>query len=200
MAWNTILPLLFHRLVAHTPFQRPGIHSPGFTATSTTINVFVSTPSRCWGGIRNGLFTIWLKTLNLYDFALRLVQPNHSISNRWWSKPLPFNDTLLRFAADAKLKKEIEDLLEGNFASSSFLSSGKYHIDVRLRTARGMPLQLRSPEFHRNWQKLLRHLSDWARNQRFFHPDIMPELVNEIKSSICEWGSVIGNHPREEVV
>ena len=60
-------------------------------------------------------------------------------------RPPPFNDTLLRFAAvdaaDAKLKKEIEDLLEGNFASRgrqrSFLSSGKYHIDVRLRTAWG---------------------------------------------------------------
>ena len=137
MAWNTILPLLFHRLVAHTPFQRPRIHSPGFKATSTSIGVFVSTPSRCWGGIRNRIFTIWLKTLNLYDFALCLVQPNHSISYRWWPKPLPLNDTLLRFAADAKLKKEIEDLLEGNFASSSFLSSGKYHIDVRLRTAWG---------------------------------------------------------------
>ncbi|KAG6414762.1 hypothetical protein SASPL_122136 [Salvia splendens] len=113
-------------------------------------------------------------------------------------KPPPFNDTLLRFAAvdaaDAKLKKEIEDLLEGNFASRgrqrSFLSSGKYHIDVRLRTARGIPLQLRSPEFHRIWQKFRRHLSDWARNRRFFHPDIMSELVSGIKSSIDDFNGV----------
>ncbi|XP_057806226.1 beta-1,6-galactosyltransferase GALT29A [Salvia miltiorrhiza] len=116
----------------------------------------------------------------------------------------PFNQTLLRFAAldvaEAKLKKEIEDLLEGNFASRgrqrSFLSSGKYHIDVRLRTSRGMPLQLRSPEFRRLWQSFRRQLSDWSRNRRFFYPDIMSELANEIKASIDEFNGVKGSRPK----
>ncbi|KAK4409072.1 Beta-1,6-galactosyltransferase GALT29A [Sesamum angolense] len=88
-------------------------------------------------------------------------------------KPV-FNATLLRYAAidigEPALKQEIEGLLEGNFRNRgrqrSFLSSGKYHIDVRLRSARGTPLQLRSPEFYRLWLSFRRYLGDWSRNRR----------------------------------
>lgn len=95
------------------------------------------------------------------------------------------NETFLKYAsidiAEPKLKKEIEELLEGNFRNHgrqrSFLSSGKYHIDVRARSARGLPVQLRSPEFYRIWLIFRRHLHDWSRNRRF-SSDIMLDLVN----------------------
>lgn len=154
------------------------------------------------------LYTILLLVVLAGTLTFRVVlHQNGSFYLRYEtaSSPTPkipsFNETLLRFAAvdvgEAKLKKEIEDLLEGNLASRgrqrSFLSSGKYHIDVRLRTSRGMPLQLRSPEFHRLWQNFRRHLGDWSRNRRFFHPDIMSELANQIKASIDEFNGRKGS-------
>lgn len=98
-----------------------------------------------------------------------------------------FNETLLRYAAtdigEPKLKQEIEELLDGNFRSRgrhrSFLSSGKYHIDVRLRTARGTPLELRSPEFYRLWLRFRRYLGDWSRKRRFYS-DVMSDVVNGV--------------------
>lgn len=97
------------------------------------------------------------------------------------------NETFLKYASidigEPRLKKEIEELLEGNFRNHgrhrSFLSSGRYHIDVRARSARGLPVQLRSPEFYRIWLSFRRHLHDWARNRRF-NSDIMVDLVNEL--------------------
>ncbi|KAK4440616.1 Beta-1,6-galactosyltransferase GALT29A [Sesamum alatum] len=108
-------------------------------------------------------------------------------------KPV-FNATLLRYAAidigEPALKQEIEGLLEGNFRNRgrqrSFLSSGKYHIDVRLRSARGTPLQLRSPEFYRLWLSFRRYLGDWSRNRRF-HSDIMSDLGDKVKVLIDEY-------------
>ncbi|GER36565.1 Beta-galactoside alpha-2,6-sialyltransferase [Striga asiatica] len=107
-------------------------------------------------------------------------------------KPV-FNETLLRFAAidigEPRLKKEIEDLLEGNFRTlgrqRSFLSSGKYQINLRLRSARGTPLQLRSPEFYRLWSSFRKHLGGWSRKRKF-RPDILSGLTNEVKSLIDE--------------
>ncbi|KAG8387504.1 hypothetical protein BUALT_Bualt02G0028000 [Buddleja alternifolia] len=109
------------------------------------------------------------------------------------AKPV-FNETLLKFAAidvgEAKLKQEIDELIEGNFRNRgrqrSFLSSGKYHIDVRLRSSRGTPLQLRSPEFYRIWLSFRRYLSDWWRNRRFYSSDVMLNLVDEVKVLIDE--------------
>lgn len=115
------------------------------------------------------------------------------------SKPV-FNETLLKFAAidiaEPKLKKEIEDLLEGNFRGRgrhrSFLSSRKYHhSDVRLRSARGTTLQLGSPEFYRLWLSFRRYLGDWWRNRRFY-ADPMANLVNEIRVSIDEYNGKRG--------
>ncbi|KAL0389999.1 UNVERIFIED_CONTAM: Beta-1,6-galactosyltransferase GALT29A [Sesamum calycinum] len=117
-------------------------------------------------------------------------------------KPV-FNATLLRYAAidigEPALKQEIEGLLEGNFRNRgrqrSFLSSGKYHIDVRLRSARGTPLQLRSPEFYRLWLSFRRYLGDWSRNRRFYS-DIMSDLANEVKVLIDEYNGKKGSREK----
>ncbi|KAI3461300.1 hypothetical protein Pfo_017963 [Paulownia fortunei] len=114
-------------------------------------------------------------------------------------KPI-FNATLLKYASidigEPQLKQEIEELLEGNFRNRgrqrSFLSSGKYRIDVRLRSARGIPLQLRSPEFYRLWLSFRRYLSDWLRNRRF-HSDVMSDMVTEIKVLIDEYNGDKGS-------
>lgn len=152
------------------------------------------------------LYTILLLLVLAGTLTLRvMLHHNGSFYLRYETPPIQtpkkpvFNETILRFAAtdlgESKLKQEIEDLLEGNLGSRgrqrSFLSSGKYHIDVRLRSSRGMPLQLRSPEFHRLWQSFRRHLGDWSRNRRF-HSDVMPELVNEIKVLLDEFNGEKG--------
>lgn len=93
------------------------------------------------------------------------------------------------------MKQEIEDLVEGNFRGQgrqrSFLSSGKYRIDVRARSARGMPVQLRSPEFYRLWLEFRRHLQDWSRNRRF-QPDIMSDLMSTVKGLVDKNNGVFG--------
>ncbi|KAL6537917.1 Glycosyltransferase 29 (sialyltransferase) [Orobanche hederae] len=94
-------------------------------------------------------------------------------------KPV-FNETLLKYAAidvgEPRLKQEIDELLEGNVRNRgrqrSFLSFGKYHLDVRLRSARGTPLQLRSPEFHSG---------------------AMSDLANEVKFLIDEYNGNKGS-------
>lgn len=68
-----------------------------------------------------------------------------------------FNSTLLRFAAidagELGLKKEIDQLVNGNFGNRgrhrTFLSSGRRRVDVRVRPARGIPVDLNSPKFYR---------------------------------------------------
>lgn len=103
---------------------------------------------------------------------------------------LVFNDTLLRFAAvdlaEDSLRQDVEHLVDGNFRGStsgrqrSFLWSGRYRIDIRARSARGVPLQLRSPEFYRLWLDFRRYLQSWWRNHRF-QPDVMSNMVNVVK-------------------
>ncbi|KAI3738615.1 hypothetical protein L2E82_28652 [Cichorium intybus] len=106
-------------------------------------------------------------------------------------KPAPvFNDTLLRFAAvdlaENSLKQDVEQLVDGNFRSldgsrqRSFLWSGRHRIDIRARSARGVPVLLRSPEFYRLWLDFRRHLQTWWRNRRF-QPDVMSNMVNTVK-------------------
>ncbi|KAM7522517.1 hypothetical protein LguiA_012419 [Lonicera macranthoides] len=111
-----------------------------------------------------------------------------------------FNATLLKFAAidagDAQLKQEIEKLVEGNFGGRdrhrSFLSSSRFGINVRVRSARGIPVQLRSPEFYRMWLQFRRHLQDWSRRRRF-QPDIMLEMVNQVKGSIDRYNGAMNS-------
>ncbi|CAN1766108.1 Beta-1,6-galactosyltransferase GALT29A [Linum perenne] len=93
-----------------------------------------------------------------------------------------FNSTLLRYAAidasEDKTKQDIEQLLEGNFASR-----GRYRSDPHAISSRGIPVMLRSPEFYRYWLKFRQVLHYWARNRRY-HPDVMNELVKLVKNPI----------------
>ncbi|KAK1411926.1 hypothetical protein QVD17_32785 [Tagetes erecta] len=101
-----------------------------------------------------------------------------------------FNDTLLRFAAvdlaEDSLRQNVEQLVDGDFRGlingrrRSFLWSGSNRIDIRARSARGVPVNLRSPEFYRLWLVFRRHLQNWWRNHRF-QPDVMSDLVNIVK-------------------
>lgn len=107
-------------------------------------------------------------------------------------KPSPvFNATFLRFAAvdlaEDSLRQDVEQLVNGNFRGSesgrhrSFLWSGQYRLDIRARSAKGVPVQLRSPEFYRLWLDFRRYLQTWWRNHRF-QPDVMSDMVNVVKT------------------
>ncbi|KAK1426238.1 hypothetical protein QVD17_14907 [Tagetes erecta] len=107
--------------------------------------------------------------------------------------PTVFNDTLLRFAsvdlAEDSLRHNVEQLVDGDFRGltsgrqRSFLWSGRHRIDIRAVSARGHPVQLRSPEFHRLWLNFRRYLQTWWRmRSNRFQPDIMTDLVNVAKS------------------
>ncbi|KAL0369536.1 UNVERIFIED_CONTAM: Beta-1,6-galactosyltransferase GALT29A [Sesamum angustifolium] len=145
-----------------------------------------------------GILTIRVVIHQNRSFQLKYGSPSLQTPQ----KPV-FNATLLRYAAidigEPALKQEIEGLLEGNFRNRgrqrSFLSSGKYHIDVRLRSARGTPLQLRSPEFYRLWLSFRRYLGDWSRNRRFYS-DIMSVLANEVKVLIDEYNGKKGSREK----
>ncbi|CAI0398263.1 unnamed protein product [Linum tenue] len=100
-----------------------------------------------------------------------------------------FNSTLLRYAAidtgEEKTKKEIEQLLEGNFASRgryrTFAAWRRFNNhDPKATSSRGFPVMLRSPEFYRYWLDFRRVLHLWARNRRY-HRDVMNKLVELVK-------------------
>ncbi|KAK1354602.1 hypothetical protein POM88_047858 [Heracleum sosnowskyi] len=67
-------------------------------------------------------------------------------SSHFVQRPV-FNATLLKLASvdmgEPKLSQEIESLLEGNFKMQgrhrTFMSAGKHRVDVRVRSARGIP-------------------------------------------------------------
>ncbi|KAK3041507.1 hypothetical protein RJ639_000126 [Escallonia herrerae] len=129
------------------------------------------------------------------------------VSVRAGTKPVPrvfskgalpaFNATLLKFASvdagEARLQQEIEQLVEGNFGNRgrhrSFLSSGKYRFDIRARSARGIPVSLRSPQFYRLWLDFKRHLQDWSQKRRY-EPDIMSDMVDIVKDKIDRYNGV----------
>lgn len=104
-----------------------------------------------------------------------------------------FNSTLLKLAeieaGEAKLRQEIEQLLEGNFGNPAHLRTFATWrrffngADMRARTSRGMLVGLRSPAFHKIWSEFRRVLSDWARKKRF-QPNVMEELVDLVKVPI----------------
>ncbi|XP_059300356.1 beta-1,6-galactosyltransferase GALT29A isoform X2 [Lycium ferocissimum] len=135
------------------------------------------------------LFSVLLLIAVAATLAVRVTLRYSSIElkNEYpFAKKPVLNETLLKYASidigEPQLKKDVEELLEGNFRSGhnrhrSFLSSGKYRIDIRPRTARGIPVQLRSPEFYRLWQSFRRHLQDWYRNRKVYK-DVMVDLVN----------------------
>ncbi|XWS52870.1 hypothetical protein CRYUN_Cryun11dG0109500 [Craigia yunnanensis] len=103
-----------------------------------------------------------------------------------------FNSTLLEFAAidigEEKSKLEIEQLLEGNFASQgrykTFATWRSFnHHDVKARNSNGLSVMLRSPKFYRYWLDFRRYLQDWER-KKMFQPDIMMDLVRLVKIPI----------------
>ncbi|XP_057455994.1 beta-1,6-galactosyltransferase GALT29A [Lotus japonicus] len=101
--------------------------------------------------------------------------------------PPQLNTTLLHHAAveigEAKLRQEIQQLLDGNFGSQArhrtFVSWRRFiHHDVDNRN--GLPANLRSPLFYRYWLDFRRVLHDWSRKRRF-QPGIMSELTRSVK-------------------
>lgn len=106
--------------------------------------------------------------------------------------PPVFNATLLTFAAvdlaQDSLRQDVEQLVDGNFRNArnnrqrSFLSAGRYRLDIGARSARGSPIDLRSPDFYRLWLEFRRYLQDWWRH-RHFEPDIMSNMVNVLETS-----------------
>lgn len=138
--------------------------------------------------------TLTIRVMFQQNGSFKLKNGSTLIKNS--QKPI-FNATLLKYASldigEPKLRQEIGELLEGNFRNRgrqmSFLSSGKYRTDARVRSARGVPLQLRSPEFRQLWLSFRRHLGDWSRNRRF-HSDAMLDLVNEIKGVIDQYNGI----------
>ncbi|XP_060965729.1 beta-1,6-galactosyltransferase GALT29A isoform X2 [Cannabis sativa] len=109
-------------------------------------------------------------------------------------KAVVFNETLLKYASidisEAQSKKEIDQLLEGDFNSlgryKAFNRWRRFnHRDIRAKriSSNGVPLVLHSPNFYRHWLSFRRVLHDWARSKRF-QPQIMSELVKLVKQPI----------------
>ncbi|XAR60123.1 Beta-galactoside alpha-2,3-sialyltransferase [Bertholletia excelsa] len=154
------------------------------------------------------LFSLLLIVVVAVTLSCRVVlrcglgpfKPENEIAVAGMPAPV-FNATLLRLAAvdlgEAQLKHEVEQLLEGNFENQgryrSYLSSGRVrHLDVRARTSRRMPVQLRSPEFYRLSLEFRRNLQDWWRKMRF-QPDVMSELVHLVKVPIDKHYGLLGS-------
>ncbi|XP_022755972.1 beta-1,6-galactosyltransferase GALT29A-like isoform X2 [Durio zibethinus] len=99
-------------------------------------------------------------------------------------KPLYYATDL----GEEKSKLEIEQLLEGNFASQgryrTFATWRRFnHQDVKARKSNVLPVMLKSPKFYRYWLDFRRNLQDWAR-KKVFQPDIMMDLVRLVKVPI----------------
>lgn len=63
------------------------------------------------------------------------------------------------------------------------MSAGKYRIDFRARSTRGIPVSVRSPQFYRLWLEFRKHLQKWSQKRRF-QSDIMPNLVDSFKGLV----------------
>ncbi|XP_021278207.1 beta-1,6-galactosyltransferase GALT29A isoform X2 [Herrania umbratica] len=112
-----------------------------------------------------------------------------------------FNSTLLKFAAadigEEKSKHEIEQLLEGNFASQgryrTFATWNRFNRhDIKARNSNGLSVTLRSPKFYRYWLDFRRNLQDWAR-KKMFQPEIMMDLVRLVKVPIDNHNGLISS-------
>ncbi|XP_042476244.1 beta-1,6-galactosyltransferase GALT29A-like isoform X2 [Macadamia integrifolia] len=96
------------------------------------------------------------------------------------------NSALLQFAAidlnEANEKRDIEQLLEGNFNRPGRHRSNHFDLPTRSSTGR-LPFQLRSPKYYRIWLHFRKSLRDWSRHKRF-QPDIMLDLIDLVKRPI----------------
>jgi hypothetical protein len=130
-------------------------------------------------------FRAVLRRVDLNSWAIQTQTPTPPV--------FEFNSTLLKYASidigEPRAKKEIEQLLEGNFASQgryrTFASWRRFNNhDTRARSSNGMPVLLRSPQFYRYWLEFRRVLHEWARKKTFFQPNIMSDLIKSVKFPI----------------
>ncbi|KAH7519043.1 hypothetical protein ACOSQ2_016363 [Xanthoceras sorbifolium] len=152
------------------------------------------------------LFTILLLTVFAITLSFRIIVHGGFFSsfdldnNILIQPPVLFNSTLLKYAAtdvaEDKSKKEIEQLLEGNFANKgrlrTFATWRRFHHDIKARSSSSIPVMLRSPIFYRYWLDFRRNLNNWARKKRF-QADIMNELVRLIKHPIDSHNGLMGS-------
>ncbi|KAM3692861.1 hypothetical protein ACB098_08G119400 [Castanea mollissima] len=103
-----------------------------------------------------------------------------------------FNSSLLKYASvdisEPRAKQEIEQLLEGNFASqgryrtfAAWRTFYTHNPDLRARSSSGASVLLRSPRFYRYWLQFRTALHDWARKKTSFDPEIMSDLTRLVK-------------------
>lgn len=128
--------------------------------------------------------------------VLRRADVNLSLSLGAWSPQKKtharsFNSTLLKYASvdisEPRARREIEQLLEGNFASQpryrTFATWRRFdtHLDPRARSSNSIPVLLRSPRFYRYWLQFRTVLHDWVRKKTSFDPEIMSDLIRSVK-------------------
>ncbi|XP_031484909.1 beta-1,6-galactosyltransferase GALT29A-like [Nymphaea colorata] len=104
--------------------------------------------------------------------------------------PAVHNATFLSYAAteigESNVRKEITDLLEGNYPHGRYRSISSWRHDnheaKHVRSNR-IPVQLMNFRYHSLWPEFRKSLRDWVRNKRF-HPEVMEELVSLVKHPI----------------
>ncbi|KAG7947579.1 hypothetical protein I3843_14G102200 [Carya illinoinensis] len=120
--------------------------------------------------------------------------------------PAPvFNSTLLQYAAmdigEIRAKQEIERLLDGNFTDQvryrTFFARRRFnHHDVRARSWDGLPWTMQPSQLHRYMLDFRRVLQEWARKKAFFQPEIMSELMRQMKHPIDKHIGLVGSDRR----
>ncbi|XP_021716390.1 beta-1,6-galactosyltransferase GALT29A-like [Chenopodium quinoa] len=180
---------LAHNLIRSTAFSSQPMKRSVRPVFSLLLFIVVAATFGCRIAIRNGFGSIY-------------GEGDYSVGNGSVDSPLDlhvFNSTLLRLAqievGEGKLRKEVDDLMDGNFGNIArlrtfaswrrFFRSG----DIRARTSRGVPVNIRSPEFSKVWTTFRRSLGDWFRKKRF-SPDIMEELIELVKVPIDKHNGV----------
>ncbi|XP_020679167.1 sialyltransferase-like protein 1 isoform X2 [Dendrobium catenatum] len=121
---------------------------------------------------------------------------------------------LLRLAsldlAETGVRKDIDELLEGNFPSSTRVASAglrhlpaamwrreNSHFDVGLRAGLDgrVQIRVRSPRDYNIFPELRRSLRDWWKNRRF-QPEIMSELYKLVKRPLDRHNGLTDSSPR----
>ncbi|KAJ4972364.1 hypothetical protein NE237_005463 [Protea cynaroides] len=116
-----------------------------------------------------------LSSRTMLRWSFSSLQLDHSVSLEPSVQAQPSNSTLLQFAAiefnEAKEKKDIELLLQGNFGSS-----GRYPSITSWQ-------RRRSNEYYRIWSEFRKPLHDWSLNRRF-EPEIILDLIKLVKNPV----------------
>ncbi|KAI0519732.1 hypothetical protein KFK09_007191 [Dendrobium nobile] len=121
---------------------------------------------------------------------------------------------LLRLAsldlAETAVRKDVDELLEGNFPSSTRVASAglrhlpaamwrreNSHFDVGLRAGLDgrVQIRVRSPRDYNIFPELRRSLRDWWKNRRF-QPEIMSELAKLVKRPLDRHHGLTDSGPR----